>query len=501
MGCAAARDPTSEGQSGSAPGSAPGMPRSWHLARARIVVAMDEVPPPEAFEPEPEEEALGSGRWRRRLQIAVILILVASLVILAAVQGGGFTTQEVNVTPTLEPVTPRLAVVGSTGALSTIDGEGGSVVALEVPGVVFQFPAWSPDGMRLAAIGQGSRGTGVYVFRAGPADMAPVAPTVIYESAEQPPFYLYWAPDSQRLTFLTTEADGLALRMAPADGSGSAYVVRSGAPMYWDFVDAARLLVHSGPSGPEGFFGEVGADGGPFDGTDRAAGVFRAPTVSISGRYRAYLAADDNSVGEVVRESRDGSGATKIRVFGTAAMSFSPAGDELAFIALDQPTNSTLPLPVGPLRVLRPDAAEARTVHPGRVVAFFWSPTGEEIAVLQLQDPDDSVTEAGVGVGNAVVAAAGQETAAGLLLGLAFIDVASGSVRSERPVRLSSLFINQVLPFFDQYVLSHRFWSPDGSAIALPVVGPGDVTQVTVIPADGSEPRTVATGEMGFWNR
>ncbi len=470
------------------------------LARARIVVAMDDVPPPEAFEPA-HAEAPTEGRWRRRLQMAVILLLVASLVILAAVQGGGFIIQGDDTDPPAvrEAVFPRLAVVGPDGALSTIDDQGGSALAQDVPGVVFQFPAWSPDGLRLAAIGQGPGGTGVYVFDAGPDDLSPTEPRVIYESAEHPPVYLFWSPDSTQLSFLTTEAAGLALRMAPADGSGSAYVVRSGSPMYWDFIDAGRLLVHSGPVGAEGFFGEVGADGGPFQGTDRAAGVFRAPSVSTTGRYRAYLAADDDSVGEVVRESRDGSDATRIRVFGTAAMSFSPVDDELAFIALDRPTDSTLPLPVGPLRILRPGASDARSVYPGSVVAFFWSPTGEQIAVLELQNNDDNVTEANVG--RAILASTTQEAAAGLVLGLAFVDVASGAVRSERSVRLSSLFINQVLPFFDQYALSHRFWSPDGTAIALPLVGPGDVTQVTVIPADGSEPRVVATAEMGFWNR
>jgi TolB protein len=453
---------------------------------------MHDIPPPEAFEPDPEVAASGD-RLRRWLQIAIVVILVASLVILAAVQGGGFIIP--GDPPTVpEPASPRLAVVGPTGALSTLDDRGGSIVAREVLGVAFQFPAWSPDGARLAAIGQGPGSTGVYVFDAGPADLAPADPVVIYESAEQPPFYLYWTPDSAQITFLTTEADGLALRMAPADGSGSAFVVRAGAPMYWDFVDPTRLLVHSGPGGAEGFFGEIGADGGPFRGTDRPAGVFRAPTVSSSGRYRAYLAADDDAVGEVVREARDGSGATRIRVFGTAAMSFSPADDHLAFIALDQPTNTTLPLPVGPLRVLRPDASEPRTVHAGSVVAFFWSPTGKQIALLELPDRDDTVTEASAGA--PVV-----DIAAGLPLGLAFVDIESGTAVSQRVVQLSNLFINQVLPFFDQYALSHRFWSPDGTAIALPVVGPENVTQVTVIPADGSEPRVVVDGEMGFWNR
>jgi hypothetical protein len=185
-------------------------------------------------------------------------------------------------------------------------------------------------------------------------------------------------------------------------------------------------------------------------------------------------------------------------------MSFNPTGDDLAFIALDQATNSTLPLPIGPLRVLRPDAAEARTIHAGSVVAFFWSPSGEQIALLQLRDPDDTVTEAGIDrvvLANARALAPGREAAAGLLLGLAFVDVASASIVSERVVRLSDLFINQVLPFFDQYALSHRFWSPDSRAIALPIVGAEDVTEVTVIPADGTEPHAVATGEMGFWSR
>ncbi len=463
-------------------------------------MAMDDVPPPEAFEPEPEEAPTG-GQWRRRLQIAVILILVASLIILAAVQGGGFVTRIDDGDPQTvrEAVVPRLAVVESNGALSTIDDRGDTRVGHEVLGIAFQFPAWSPDGRQLAALGEGPGGSGVYVFDTRPDDLSPGEPRVIYESVQQPAFYAFWSPDSAQVTFLTSEADGLALRMAPADGSGSAYVVRYGSPMYWDFVDAGRLLVHSGVPGAGGFFGEIGADGDPFDGTSRAAGMFRAPSVSTTGRYRAYLAADANSVGEVVREARDGSETTRIRVFGTAAMTFSPAGDELAFLALDQPASSTLPLPVGPLRILHPGASEARTVYPGSVVAFFWSPAGEQMAVLELQDNDDNVIEAGVG--RAVLASTTQDAAAGLVFKLAFVDVASGAIRSERLVRLSSLFINQVLPFFDQYALSHRFWSPDGTTIALPLVGPGDVTEVTVIAADGSEPRVVATAEMGFWNR
>jgi TolB protein len=185
-------------------------------------------------------------------------------------------------------------------------------------------------------------------------------------------------------------------------------------------------------------------------------------------------------------------------------VAFSPTGGELAFLASDRPVSPAPPLPVGPLRILDPGAAEARTLLEGSVVGFFWSPTGRDMAVLRLRGPDDNVTDAtsdDIVLARATRAAQStQEITAGVSLRLAFISVADGAVRSEIEVRLSDLFIGQVLPFFDQYALSHRFWSPDGASIALPLVGAGDVTELVVIPADGAEPRTVATAEMGSWS-
>jgi TolB protein len=465
-----------------------------HLVRDRIVVVMHEVPPPEAFEPQPVQPT-GGDRLRRRLQVALILVLVASLVLLAVVQSSGLAAL---LGDDEGRPGPRLAVVDPAGTLIWMDGFGGSPTRYERGGTVFQFPAWSPDGSRIAAIGTGPGGGGVYIVRARAATDPPAEPVVVYESAERPPFYLYWTPDGRQVSFLTTEADGLALRIAPADGSGSAYVARAGAPMYWSFIDPDTMLVHSGTGAADGFFGEVGLDGSPFVGTDRAAGVFRAPAASADGRNRAYFAAGNDSIGEVVRESRDGTGTTRIRIFGSGAVAFSPRGDALAFLAPDRPVSPAPPLPVGPLRILDPGAAEARTLLEGSVVGFFWSPTGREIAALRLAGPDENVTDASR-EGIELVRAT-REIAAGVSLRLSFVTVADGSVRSEQDVRLSDLFVNQVLPFFDQYALSHRFWSPDGSSIALPLVGAGDVTELVVIPADGGEPRTVAVAEMGAWS-
>lgn len=459
---------------------------------------MHDIPPPEAFERQPEP-ATGRSSLRRRVQVVVTLVVVASLVVLAAVEGGGFIIRGDDAgPPTAAIAARRLAVVDAAGGLSTVDVQGGSTFPYAVPGVTFAFPAWSPDGSQIAAIGAGADGSGVYVFAARAADAAATDPSIVYRSADRPPFYLYWTPDGRRVTFLTTEPDGLALRIVPADGSGAASVVRAGTPLYWDFVDPARLLVHSGTSGAEGFFGEVALNGAPFEGTDRPVGVFRAPAVSADARFRAYLGAGDGAVGEVVREARDGSGTTRIRVFGPAAMAFGPTGDGLAFLAPDQLTSRELPLPVGPLRLLDAGAAAPRTLLGGNVVAFFWSPTGEVIAAMQLGDADDTVTEAAAHPAASKPAA--RPAVAGLPLRLSVVAVADGSVRFERRVRVSDLFVNQVLPFFDQYARSHRFWSPDGSALLLPLVGEDDVTQLVAIPADGSEARVVARAEMGFWS-
>ena len=65
---------------------------------------------------------------------------------------------------------------------------------------------------------------------------------------------------------------------------------------------------------------------------------------------------------------------------------------------------------------------------------------------------------------------------------------------------LSPLFVNQVLPYFDQYALSHRVWSPDASSILLPVIGDDGTERLEVLPADGSAPRVLAPGSMGFWS-
>ncbi|HTG41486.1 MAG TPA: hypothetical protein VK697_07705, partial [Methylomirabilota bacterium] len=234
-------------------------------------------------EPEGITDASASAT-RRRLRAAVALTLVAAIVVFGAL-GGARLAGIPSETPSPTPHPARLVAVDANGELATMDGLGGAVVPYPAPGVQFGFPAWSPDGTHIAATGLGGGSGTIHVFAVPPsgatgatatpaatvpggsADAAADDPGVIYRSSDAQPFYLYWTPDSRQVGFLTQEANGISLRIAPADGSVAATTIRQGAPLYWDWVDPGRLLAHIGGSGLDAFVGEVGLDGRPDDAT------------------------------------------------------------------------------------------------------------------------------------------------------------------------------------------------------------------------------------------
>ena len=87
----------------------------------------------------------------------------------------------------------------------------------------------------------------------------------------------------------------------------------------------------------------------------------------------------------------------------------------------------------------------------------------------------------------------------GLPLRLVFVTVASGVIRSQKAVQVSDDFVQQILPYFDQYALSHHLWSPDGASIVLPLVSADGIVHLTSIRADGSETLPVTVGISAFW--
>jgi WD40 repeat protein len=448
-------------------------------------------PEPAATEPvNPVDVEPISPRPPSRRVIAVVGVLVVALVVFAIVGGRIVSGGPAAASPSV----PRLAVTDGAGKLHTADAKGTKLADYPLKGVEFGFPTWSPDGTRIAVTGDGAGTNAVYVIdTTNPA--AP--PKAVYKSTDVPPFYLYWSPDGRQVAFLAQEPDKIALEVVPADGSAKASVVREGAPLYWDWLGSAHMVTHIGLTGAGSFLGEVALDGKSAEGEKLSPGDFRSPAVSRDGAYRAYVTTGKDATGVVTVESADRSKRETAPVFGSAALSFNPAGPTLAYVAAAQPIANDPGFPLGPLKAIDPATGQTRTLLDGEVLAFFWSPDGKTIAVLTLKPAGNQV----VGVPGAQVASVETQPAAlaYVPLTLSFVDVASGSVRAHRAFAVTSEFVNQILPYFDQYALSHRVWAPDSSAIALPGFGDGG-DQLYAIPPDGSEPTPIKGAVIGFWS-
>lgn len=398
----------------------------------------------------------------------------------------------------------RIAYITPSGQLATVSPDGSEERTLSAEGRVYQFPAWSPDGTMLAAIGAGPQGGGVYTTT--DAEDAEITPR--YESERETPIYLYWAPDSEQIAFLANHTEGLALEIAAAQGgleNDSVRRVTTGNPIYWQWSeDSAQVFVHRTVFGgeSEGQVGFASARAGAGADSDleldpleevAATGFFNVPSLSTGERFRAYaervggrdrvvLEAQSRSTQETRRE---------VPYEGVAAFSWSPASDQLALMT----PQVASPHPYGPLRLLDAQSGELTTLFGGTALAFFWSPDGRYLAYL---------TPAGDG-GTQVAELGRMQTVqqvqnAPLLLELGVVDTETERSRTLTTFSPTPLFLGQFLPFFDQYALSHSLWAPDSSALVLPMLGEGGSTQVVVVPLLG-EPRAITEGEMPFWSR
>jgi TolB protein len=228
-------------------------------------------------------------------------------------------------------------------------------------------------------------------------------------------------------------------------------------------------------------------------------GHFQSPAISIDGEYIAYAHMSDAGQSQLVVTTRERRYIVT-EYEGIAALSWSPAGNTLAFIH----AVTTAQHFYGPLRLWDPERQAIELLSEGPVLAFFWSPTGRHIAYLtadmsgdiSIADTPGYLTNGQFSGGWPFLKTPKSQA---LELSLSVVEVHHGHSQLLTRFEPHPLFVNQFLPFFDQYAKSHRIWSPAGDALVLPLAQ-GEQTMICVISLEGGHVRHITPGLMATWS-
>jgi TolB protein len=418
----------------------------------------------------------------------------------AALSGAGVAgAGEAAIEPALLGVN-RIAIVNGHGQVETMTPDGQERRRLTLPDneLFFQFPAWSPDDQYLAVVGSGFNGGAIYILE--DADQAgELGDSLVYFSADKQPFYLFWSPDSRNLGFLANHTrNTVSLNVVAGDGQDESRLLATGSPFYWDWANNGRqLLIHSG-SNQSGGIALIDLNGEEQTGNLALPGNFQAPDIGRDGRYWAFAEEAAGGLSALVVVDTASGERQSYAEAGSLALSWSPAQDLIAFT-----DGASAQHPWGPLYLLDVTTGEVRMLTDQTVLAFFWSPDGRSIAFITLGQNNSSRDVYAGSPGKSshlsrVRAVPVQQFGEAPLM-LSVIDVATGQGLRLLNFAPTRAYFTQFLPFFDQYALSHRIWSPDGSSLVLPVVEE-DGEVILVVPIEGGRPFRLAEGEIAFWS-
>lgn len=385
----------------------------------------------------------------------------------------------------------RIVYVNGAGQIVTLAPDGSEVRRLTDAQQRFQFPAWSPDGRSIAAIGADRTGAGLFVLADGPTD---VAPEPLYTDRDEGPFYLYWSPDSSQVSFLASHPDGMGLHLVQADGSADSRLLTIGGPLYWQWTaDSQQMLIHSGFSGEASRLELVTANGDGTGDDIAAPGFFQTPGISADGRYLAYAEEIPGGSSRLAVVDTQSEAVEQQRHAGQVALAWSPTANQLAFTNGTEPNSSSF---IGPLRLIDAATGKIRLLSSDPIIAFFWSPDGRYLAALSIFRSGEGDINARTDK-NAVGKPAQQQNLP--LLRLLVYDVNADEGRYLFSFVPTLPFLTQFLPFFDQYALSHRLWSPDSQALVLPMVADGR-NQIFIVNVMSGRKQLLAEGSMPFWS-
>ena len=404
---------------------------------------------------------------------------------------------ELPVTATPSPIVEdgsvnRIAFINEAGQIVTIKPNGEDAHQVTETVQRFQYPAWSPDSSQLAVIGQDRAGGAVFVVDAKAED---AEPRNLYNDNRESPFYLYWSPNGEQISFIANNrSSGIALHVVPVDGSDESRIISSGAPFYWHWADnGEELLIHSGGTGFGGRVEMIEATDGDANNELGRPGFFQSPGISANGRYWAYaertgsnshVTIMDTETKEILSEQHTG----------LAALSWSPTDALLAYTSGDSPESESF---IGSLRLFNAETGEVTLLSRDTVVGFFWSPNGRYIAALSFLNPGEE-RDVNVSVPKSPV---GKPSQQGRLPELELVIFDMETLEGQEIMRYvpTLAFLTQFLPFFDQYALSHRIWSPDSESLVLPMIE-DNRSKIYTVSVETGQRQYLADGSMPFWS-
>lgn len=444
----------------------------------------------------PEESRTGRilGNWRSCVLLLVMLLgLLATPLALFYRWYSDRSANDLSYLLGQETGINRIAFITLNGQLATMAPDGSDVRRLSDDGQRFEFPAWAPDGKQLAAISRDK----LLLISVGDRAESGGDAVELYENQDEAPFYLFWSPDSQHLTFLTSHPEGIALHAAHVRALESSIErIAIGQPFYWDWSpESDELFIHSGGSGANARLETIDLRGETTAANFGEAGIFQAPGISPSGRFKAFAVLDEQGRSRLAIQDEFGDIRQFEAHFGQITLAWSPAVDVLAY----KSPRINSGLGGGPLRLADPRTNDGVLLSNENILAFFWSPDGRTIAYFTMPQRDDDnvrVAEAG---SRRTLRARSMRQPGELRMELWAVDVASGNQRRLAQFTPTTLFLRQFLPFSDQYALSHRLWSPGSDALVLPVLEEGR-SQIAVIPLSRGDVTLVADGLSAFWS-
>ena len=370
------------------------------------------------------------------------------------------------------PASPdnQLLVQGADGNIYLVSPDGAQRFALTDDGSasrVYAQPAWSADGGRIAWSKIDRRGSALVTSQ--------------YDGSERnevrvpfAPFYIAWSPRGDQLAYLSNwtvvEDPSIALRLVDVNGvTSQAQTLVDGQPLYFSWApDGERLLTHIGNERVE-----LQAVTGEQTPVVISGGAFQSPQWAPDGESLVYALADALQQYLVVADL-EGNLQQEITDFdGQITFAMSPDGAQVAYVASERDAGANT---LGPLYVVDMATQATRAITERPVVAFAWSPDAQKLAYLTLEPLRNRV-------------------------GMRW-NVWDGSQRTAYSIfSPTSTFLNNYLPFFDQYAQSHRIWSPASDAL----VYAGQQTDgragvwVQELAADQA-PRLVGPGVFASWS-